>query len=116
MNNLSEASEQVELNKILQSLLQVNGSLKRLNIETDEVFVVLPKSDWNYIVSVADQGKGHKFYKFYSKKESDNFFRLGGVSKAKDFISPYSVDQLSKKVYSPMLRLKQAIADVEVFK
>ena len=40
----------------------------------------------------------------------------GGVSKAKDFISPYSVDQLSKKVYSPMLRLKQAIADVEEFK
>ncbi len=37
----------------------------------------------------------------------------GGVIKAKDFISPYSVDQLSKKVYSPMLRLKQAIADVE---
>ncbi len=37
----------------------------------------------------------------------------GGVSKAKDFISPYSLDQLSKKVYSPMLRLKQAILDVE---
>ena len=72
-------NESEELNKILQSLLQVNGSLKRLNIETDEVYVVLPKSDWNYIVSVADQGKGHKFYKFYSKKESDNFFRLGGV-------------------------------------
>ena len=79
MNNISEANEQIELNKILQSLLQVNGSLKRLNIETDEVYVVLPKADWNYIVSVADQGKGHKFYKFYSKKESDNFFRLGGV-------------------------------------
>ena len=38
MNGVSEANEQVELNKILQSLLQVNGSLKRLNIETDEVY------------------------------------------------------------------------------
>ena len=72
-------NESEELNKILQSLLSINGSLKRLNIETDEVYVVLPKADWNYIVSVADQGKGYKFYKFYSKKESDNFFRLGGV-------------------------------------
>ena len=79
MNNLSEASEQVEFNKILQALLQINGSVRKLNIGADEVYVVLPKSDWNYIVSVADQGTGHKFYKFYSKKESDNFFRLGGV-------------------------------------
>ena len=79
MNNLSEASEQVEFNKILQALLQINGSVRKLNIDADEVYVVLPKADWNYIVSVADQGKGHKFYKFYSKKESDNFFRLGGV-------------------------------------
>ena len=79
MNNISEANEQIELNKILQALLQINGSVRKLNIDADEVYVVLPKSDWNYIVSGADQGKGHKFYKFYSKKESDNFFRLGGV-------------------------------------
>ena len=37
----------------------------------------------------------------------------GGVLKAKDFISVYGIDQLSKKIYSPMFRLKQAIADVE---
>ena len=79
MNNLSEASEQVEFNKILQALLQINGSVRKLNIDADEVYVVLPKADWNYIVSVADQGKGHKFYKFYSKKESDNFFKLGNI-------------------------------------
>ena len=79
MNNISEANEQIELNKILQALLQINGSVRKLNIGADEVYVVLPKSDWNYIVSVADQGKGHKFYKFYSKKESDNFFKLGNI-------------------------------------
>ena len=37
----------------------------------------------------------------------------GGVLKAKDFISVYGIDQLSKKIYSPMFRLKQAISDVE---
>ena len=79
MNNLSEANEQIELNKILQALLQINGSVRKLNIDADEVYVVLPKADWNYIVSVVDQGKGHKFYKFYSKKESDNFFKLGNI-------------------------------------
>ena len=79
MNNLSEANEQIELNKILQALLQINGSVRKLNIDADEVYVVLPKVDWNYIVSVADQGKGHKFYKFYSKKEFDNFFKLGNI-------------------------------------
>lgn len=36
-----------------------------------------------------------------------------GIDKARDFISPYSGEQLNKKIYSPMLRTKQAIADVE---
>ena len=79
MNNLSEASEQVELNKILQSLLQVNGSLKRLNIETDEMFITLPKLDWKYIVKVIQQNKQGKVYKFFSMGENDNYFRLGSI-------------------------------------
>ena len=79
MNNLSEANEQIELNKILQSLLQVNGSLKRLNIETDEVYVVLPKADWNYIVKVIQQNKQGKVYKFFSMGETDTYFKLGNI-------------------------------------
>ena len=38
----------------------------------------------------------------------------GGVNGAEDFISGYTAEQLSKPVYSPMLRLKQAIADNEL--
>ena len=72
-------NESEELNKILQSLLQVNGSLKRLNIETDEVYVVLPKSDWNYIVKVIQQNKQGKVYKFFSMGENDNYFKLGNI-------------------------------------
>ena len=79
MNNLSEANEQIELNKILQSLLQVNGSLKRLNIETDEVYVVLPKLDWKYIVKVIQQNKQGKVYKFFSMGEKDTYFKLGNI-------------------------------------
>lgn len=37
----------------------------------------------------------------------------GGVNEARDFISSYTEEQLEKPVYSPMLRLKKAIADVE---
>ena len=79
MNNLSEANEQIELNKILQSLLQVNGSLKRLNIETDEMFITLPKLDWKYIVKVIQQNKQGKVYKFFSMGENDAYFKLGNI-------------------------------------
>ena len=42
---LGQQQELNELNKILQSLLQINGSLRRLNTETDEMSIVLPKLD-----------------------------------------------------------------------
>lgn len=37
----------------------------------------------------------------------------GGLYGARDFISGYTEEQLAKPIYSPMLRLKQAIADYE---
>ena len=79
MNNLSEASEQVELNKILQALLQINGSVRKLNIDADEVYVVLPKLDWKYIVKVIQQNKQGKVYKFFSMGENDTYFKLGNI-------------------------------------
>ena len=71
--------ESEELNKILQALLQINGSLKRLNTETDEVSIVLPKLDWLYIVRIIEQNKTSKVGKFYSKEVGDNFFKLGNI-------------------------------------
>lgn len=71
--------ENEELNKILQSLLQINGSLRRLNVDTDEVSIILPKIDWSYIVRLSEQNKNGKFYKFYSKETDDNFFKLGNI-------------------------------------
>lgn len=37
----------------------------------------------------------------------------GGLNATIDFISGYTAEQLAKPVYSPMLKLKQAIADYE---
>ena len=76
---LGQSAEVEELNKILQSLLQTNGSLKRLNTETDEVSIVLPKLDWLYIVRIIEQNKTSKVGKFYSKEVGDNFFKLGNI-------------------------------------
>ena len=76
---LGQQQELNELNKILQSLLQINGSLSRLNTETDEVSIVLPKLDWLYIVRIIEQNKTSKVAKFYSKEVGDNFFKLGNI-------------------------------------
>ena len=76
---LGQLAEIEELNKILQSLLQINGSLRRLNTETDEMSIVLPKLDWLYIVRIIEQNKTSKVGKFYSKEVGDNFFKLGNI-------------------------------------
>lgn len=76
---LGQQKEVDELNSILQSLLQINGSFKRLNIETDEVYITIPKLDYAYILRVAEQNKTGKFYKFFSYNKEDDFFKLGSI-------------------------------------
>ena len=68
-----------ELDSILQSLLQINGSFKRLNFETDEIYITIPKLDYAYILRVAEQNKTGKFYKFFSYNENDGYFKLGNI-------------------------------------
>ena len=76
---LGQQMECKELDSILQSLLQINGSFKRLNVETDEVYVTIPKLDYDYILRVAEQNKTGKFYKFFSYNKEDDFFKLGNI-------------------------------------
>ena len=76
---LGQQQECKELDSILKSLLQLNGSFKRMDIETDEVSIVLPKLDWLYIVRIIEQNKTSKVAKFYSKEVDDNFFKLGNI-------------------------------------
>lgn len=72
-------NESEELNKILQSLLQINGSLKKMDIDTDEMFITLPKLDWRYIVKVIQQNKQSKVYKFFNMGENGTYFKLGNI-------------------------------------
>lgn len=76
---LGQQQECKELDKILQSLLQINGSFKRMDIETDEIYITIPKLDYAYILRVAEQNKTGKFYKFFSYNENDDFFKLGNI-------------------------------------
>ena len=76
---LGQQQECKELDSILQSLLQINGSFKRLNFETDEIYITIPKLDYAYILRVAEQNKTGKFYKFFSHNKEDNFFKLGNI-------------------------------------
>ena len=76
---LGQQQECKELDSILQSLLQINGSFKRLNFETDEIYITIPKLDYAYILRVAEQNKTGKFYKFFSYNENDGYFKLGNI-------------------------------------
>ena len=76
---LGQQQECKELDCILQSLLQLNGSLARMDIHTDEIYITIPKMDYAYILRVAEQNKTGKFYKFFSYNKGDEFFKLGNI-------------------------------------
>ena len=76
---LGQQQECKELDSILKSLLQLNGSFKRMDIETDEIYITIPKLDYAYILRVAEQNKTGKFYKFFSYNENDGYFKLGNI-------------------------------------
>lgn len=76
---LGQTQESKELDSILQSLLQINGSLRRLDIDTEEVYITIPKIDWLYIVRLSEQNKTGKFFKFYSKEADQDYFKLGNI-------------------------------------
>lgn len=74
-----QQQEQKELDSILQSLLQINGSLKRLDLETEDFYINLPSSDWNYLTRIIEQNKTSKVGKFYSKDSDSKYFKLGNI-------------------------------------
>lgn len=76
---LGQQQECKELESILQSLLQLNGSFKRMDVETDEIYITIPKMEYNYILRVAKQNSASRFYKFFSYNENDRYFKLGNI-------------------------------------
>lgn len=79
INYLGQHAEQKELDSILQSLLQINGSLRRLDLETEDFYITLPSSDWNYLTRIIEQNKTSKVGKFYSKDSDSKYFKLGNI-------------------------------------
>lgn len=72
-------NEEQEVQKLLQALLQMSGSLGRLDIPVETFKVVLDKRDWEYLIRIIEQNKTANFYKFYKREVNENFFKLGNV-------------------------------------
>ena len=78
MTFLGQEAECKELNNLLESLLTINGCLRRLDCETQDVYLTLPRNDLHYIMRVAEQNPNGKFFKFYKRKGEDEFM-LGSI-------------------------------------
>lgn len=80
MSNYSgQKLEEQQVQKLLQSLLQMSGGLGQLDIPVESYKLILNKNDWEYLVRVVEQHKTANFYKFYKREVNCNFFKLGNV-------------------------------------
>ena len=73
-NKLSEE----EIVKLKNTLLQLNGALLRLGVNTEEVVIILPRHDFSYFKNVLESGNG-SLAKFYIHIDDDSF-KLSGIT------------------------------------
>ena len=66
------------LHDLQKALLQINGSLLRLGINTEEVVIILPRHDFSYFKNVLESGNGG-LAKFYIPVDVDSF-KLSGIT------------------------------------
>ncbi len=66
------------LQDLQKALLQINGSLLRLGISTNEVVIILPRHDFSYFKNVIESGNG-SLAKFYIHVYEDTF-KLSGIT------------------------------------
>ena len=70
--------EILEFDKLKSALLQINGSLLRLGINTEEVVIILPRHDFSYFKNVLESGNAG-LAKFYITIDDDTF-KLSGIT------------------------------------
>ena len=70
--------EILEFDKLKSALLQINGSLLRLGVNTEEVVIILPRHDFSYFKNVLESGNG-SLAKFYIHIDDDTF-KLSGIT------------------------------------
>ena len=73
-NKLSED----EIFKLKNTLLQLNGALLRLAVNTEDVVIILPRHDFSYFKNILESGNG-SLAKFYIPVD-DNSFKLSGIT------------------------------------
>lgn len=66
------------LHDLQKALLQINGSLLRLGINTNEVVIILPRHDFSYFKNVLESGNAG-LAKFYIPVDVDTF-KLSGIT------------------------------------
>jgi hypothetical protein len=107
--------------------MKANEFVRKFGMDSFKATMICPQfKRYNYAILYSDEVdfsvefiEKHADYMFSTSEikrlvESHDLVEsYGGIDEAKDFISPYGAEQLNKKIYSPMLRIKQAIADVE---
>ena len=70
--------EILEFDKLKSAILQINGSLLRLGINTNEVVIILPRPDFSYFKNVLESGNAG-LAKFYIPVDDDTF-KLSGIT------------------------------------
>ena len=73
-----DVQEIVALNDLRKALLQINGSLLRLGVNTEDVVIILPRHDFSYFKNVLESGNG-SLAKFYIPVDDDSF-KLSGIT------------------------------------
>ena len=73
-NKLSED----EIFKLKNTLLQLNGALLRLGINTEDVVIILPRHDFSYFKNVLESGNS-SLAKFYIPVDVASF-KLSGIT------------------------------------
>ncbi len=66
------------LNDLQKALLSINGSSRRLGINTEEVVIILPRHDFSYFKNVLESGNAG-LAKFYIPVDVDSF-KLSGIT------------------------------------
>ena len=73
-----DVQEIIALNDLRKALLQINGSLLRLGINTEDVVIILPRHDFSYFKNVLESGNAG-LAKFYIRVDDDSF-KLSGIT------------------------------------
>ena len=66
------------LHDLQKALLSINGSSRRLGINTEEVVIILPRHDFSYFKNVLESGNAG-LAKFYIPVDVDSF-KLSGIT------------------------------------